>query len=135
MRSLLTTNLCLAKRFTGTVRYIDVLLTLNNNKFNAEMSNINPPELILKRTTEPDIKLSFFDVSISISHGKFVTEVYNKRHNFNFNINFNYPFMCSNIPTRPTYGVYNSQLIRINRICDKLNTFVKRHRLQYLRRS
>ena len=134
MKSLLKTNLCLAKRFPGTVRYIDALLTLNNNKFNAEMSNINPPELTLKRTTESDIKLSFLDVSISISHGKFVTEVYNKRHNFNFNI-VNYPFMCSNIPTRPTYGVYSSQLIKINRICDKLNAFVKKHRLQYLRRS
>ena len=45
----------------------------------------------------------------------------------------NHPFMCSNIilyiPARPTYCVYNSQLIRINRICDNFNTFVKRHKL------
>ena len=40
MRSLLKTNLCLAKHFADTVRYIDDLLTLNNNKFNSEMSNI-----------------------------------------------------------------------------------------------
>ena len=37
--------------------------------------------------------------------------------------------MCSNIPARPTYGVYISPLIRINRICDNFNTFIKRHRL------
>ena len=37
--------------------------------------------------------------------------------------------MCSNIPTKPTYGVYISQLIRISRICDKFDSFVKRHRL------
>ena len=30
MRSLLKTNLCLAKRFVDTVRYIDDLFTLNN---------------------------------------------------------------------------------------------------------
>ena len=48
-----------------------------------------------------------------------------KRDNFNFNI-VNYPYMCCNIPTKPTYGVYISQLIRISRICDK---FAKRHRL------
>ena len=30
--------------------------------------------------------------------------------------------MCSNIPTKPTYGVYISQLIRISRICDNLLT-------------
>ena len=57
-----------------------------------------------------------------------ITEVYDKRDNFNFNI-VNYPFICSNIPARPTYVVYISQLIRINRICDNFNTFVKRHRL------
>ena len=57
-----------------------------------------------------------------------ITEAYDKRDNFNFNI-VNYPFMCSNIPARPTYFVYISQLIRINRICDNFNTFVKRHRL------
>ena len=73
MRSLLKTNLCLAKCFADTVRYIDDLLTLNNNKFNSEMSNIYPPELTLKRTTEADTKLSYLDVSISICRGKFVT--------------------------------------------------------------
>ena len=35
----------------------------------------------------------------------------------------------SNIPTKPTYGVYISQLIRISRICDKFDSFVKRYRL------
>ena len=85
MRSLLKTNLCLAKRFADTIRYIDDLLALNNTKFNSEMSNIYPPELTLKRTTELDSKLSYLDVSISICHCKFVTEVYDKRDNFNFN--------------------------------------------------
>ena len=61
--------------------------------------------------------------SVYVRHGKFVTEVYDKRDNFNFNI-VNYPFMRSNIPARPIYGVYISQLIRIKRICD---AFVKRH--------
>ena len=92
------------------------------------MSNIYPPELTLKRTTESDTKLSYLDVSISICRGKFVTEVYDKRDNFNFNI-VKYPFMCSNIPARPTYDVYISQLIRINRIGENFDAFVKRHRL------
>ena len=37
--------------------------------------------------------------------------------------------MCSNIPTKPTYSVYVSQLIRICRICDTYLSFVTRHRL------
>ena len=69
--------------------------------------NIYPPELTLKRTTESDTTFSYLDVSISICQGKFITEVFDKRDNFNFNI-VNYPYMCSNIPTctKPTYGVY-----------------------------
>ena len=118
----------MAKRFCNTVRYIDDLLALNNKKFEEEIVNIYPPELTLKRTTESDTTLSYLDVSISICQGKFITEVFDKRDNFNFNI-VNYPYMCSNIPTKPTYGVYISQLIRISRICDKFDSFVKRHRL------
>ena len=98
MRSLLKTNLCLAKRFVDTGRYIDDLFTLNNTKFNSEMSHIYPPELTLKRTTELDNTLSYLAVSISICRGKFVYEVYGK----NFN-RVNYPFICSNIPARPSY--------------------------------
>ena len=86
----------MAKRFCNTVRYIDDLLALNNKKFEEEIGNIYPPELTLKRTTESDTTLSYLDVSISICQGKFITEVFDKRDNFNFNI-VNYPYMCSNI--------------------------------------
>ena len=74
-------------------------------------------ELTLKKTTESNSRISYLDISISICNNKYVTEVYDKRENFNFNI-VNYPYMCSNIPANPTYGVYVSQLVRISRICD-----------------
>ena len=80
-------------------------------------------------TTELDTTISYLDVSIGtcIRAGQIHND---KRDNFNFNI-VNYPYMCSNIPTKPTctYGVYISQLIRISRICDKFASFAKRHRL------
>ena len=41
----------------------------------------------------------------------------------------NYPYMCSNIPAKPTYGVYVSQLVRLSRICNTLSTFIARYRL------
>jgi hypothetical protein len=41
----------------------------------------------------------------------------------------NYPFMSSNIPSRPTHGIYISQLIRIGRICSSYEEFVKRNML------
>ena len=121
IKNLMRDNLCMAKRFSNTVRYID------NSHF-EEIPNIYPPELTLKRTSESDTKLSYLDISISICSSKCVTEVYDKRDAFNFNI-VNFPYMSSNIPSNPTYSVYISQLIRISRTCDTFQSFVIRHRL------
>ena len=129
MKNLMHDNLCMAKRFSDTVRYIDDLLTLNNSNFEEEIPNIYPPKLTLKRTIESDAKLSYLDISISICTSKYVTEVYDKRDAFNFNI-VNSPYMSSNIQANSTYyGVYISQLIKISRICDTFQSFVIRHRL------
>ena len=66
MKNLMRDNLCMAKRFSNTVRYIDDLLTLNNSHFEEEIPNIYPSELTLNRTSESDTKLSYLDISISI---------------------------------------------------------------------
>ena len=39
---------------------------------------------------------------------------------------YTFPFLDGNIPTKPAYGVYISQLVRIGRICDD---FRERHRI------
>ena len=36
--------------------------------------------------------------------------------------------MDSNIPTKPAYGVYISQLVSIGRICEDFSSFASRHR-------
>ena len=45
------------------------------------------------------------------SGGKLSTRLYDKRDDFDFHI-VNFPFLSSNIPSGPSYGVYISQLIR-----------------------
>ena len=127
MKSLLKNNFLLARKFNNTARYIDDLLTLNNTDFSKEMPNIYPIELILKKTTESVDMVSYLDVSIHISSGKFVTDVFDKRDNFNFHI-VNFPFLDSNIPLKPAYGIYISQLVRVGRICDKYGAFVTKNR-------
>ena len=32
----------------------------------------------------------------------------------------NFPFICSNIPAAPAYGIYISQLIRYSRACGSV---------------
>ncbi|KAK3093639.1 hypothetical protein FSP39_018327 [Pinctada imbricata] len=55
------------------------------------------------------------------------TSLYDKRDNFNFSI-ANFPFLSSNIPSLPAYGVFISQLIRYARASTKYTDFVMRAR-------
>jgi hypothetical protein len=48
------------------------------------------------------------------------TSLYDKRDDFDFAI-VNFPFLCSNIPLSPAYGVYISQLIRYARAWNDKN--------------
>ena len=50
-------------------------------------------------------------------------KLYDKRDDFNF------PFICSNIPAAPTYGVHISQLIRYSRVCGSYHDFFDRELL------
>ena len=108
------------------MRYIDDLLTLNNSTFECAIDDIYPPELQLKKTTECSIALSYLDIMIVIDNGKYSTTVYDKRDSFNFNI-VCFPHLSSNIPSKPAYGVYISQLVRIGRICSSFVQFKERH--------
>ena len=49
------------------------------------------------------------------------------RDTFGFHI-VSFPFMSSNIPSAPAYGVYASQLIRYARCCSNYSDFLLRHR-------
>jgi hypothetical protein len=47
---------------------------------------------------------------------------------FNFPI-VNFPFICSNIPAAPAYGVYSSQFIRYSRACGSYPDFLDKRLL------
>ncbi|KAK3085453.1 hypothetical protein FSP39_003584 [Pinctada imbricata] len=55
------------------------------------------------------------------------TSLYNKRDFFNFSIT-NIPFLSSNIPSSPAYGVFISQFIRYARAITKYTYFVLKAR-------
>jgi hypothetical protein len=59
------------------------------------------------------------------SEGWLRTKLYDKRDVFNFPI-VNFPFVCSNIPAAPAYGVYISQLIGYSRACGSYQDFLDR---------
>ena len=126
MKNLMKNNLTKARSFTYSFRYIDDLLTINNPCFENNVKEIYPREFVLKKTTESNNLCSYLDVGISIVNGHFNTTVYDKRDDFNFRF-VNFPFMNSNIPAGPSYGIYISQLVRIGRIRNTYDEFVKCH--------
>ena len=81
-------------------------------------------ELAIKDTTDTDRSASYLDLHLEIdSERRLRTKLYNKRDDFNFPI-VNFPFICSNIPAAPAYGVYISQLIRCSRACGSYQDFL-----------
>ena len=109
--------------------YIDDVLSLNNSHFCDYVQRIYPKELEIKDTTDSSLSAAYLDLYLEIdSEGHLKTKLYDKRDDFDFPI-VNFPFICSNIPAAPAYGVYISQLIRYSRACDDYNDFCVRGKL------
>ena len=53
----------------------------------------------------------------------FFSSNYDKRDDFNFHIT-NFPFLSSNIPSSPAYGVFISQLIRYAGLAPRMNVLL-----------
>ena len=99
-------------------------------KRSGNMSNTSiPPNLILKRITSLIILESYLDLTFTIEKdGRLSTKLYDKRDDFDFHI-VNFPFLSSNIPSGPSYGVCISQLIRYARCCSCYDDFRHRHEM------
>ena len=72
----------------------------------------------------------YLDFTFTIEKdGKISTKLYDKkRDDFDFHT-VNFPFLSSNIPFGPSYGVYISQLIRYARCCSYYDDFTHRHKM------
>jgi hypothetical protein len=107
----------LAVAFISTSRYIDDVLSINN------VDSIYPNELKIKDITECFTSASYLDVLLKLdTNGKITTQLYDKQDDFNSSI-VNFPYLCSNIPASPAYGVCISQLIQYARACPTYDQF------------
>ena len=121
-------NKDLVKSFNFTFRYIDDVLSLNNRYFIDHVDRIYPVELEIKDTTDSSTSAAYLDLYLQRNlHGQLTTKLYDKRDDFNFPI-VNFPFLDSNPPASPTYGVFMSQLIRYSRACSHYHDFRDRCR-------
>ena len=118
----------LARRFNLSYRYIDDLISFNNKRFKEFISDIYPKELTISETTESTSVASYLDLLFTRDRSNNITtKLYDKRDAFCFHI-VNFPFMSSNIPSAPAYGVYASQLVRYAHCCSSYSDFLICHR-------
>ena len=69
---------------------------------------------------------SYLDGLLSIGRDdQLIISLYDQRDDFDFHI-ANCPFLSSNIPSSPAYGVFISQLIRYARACSSYECFILR---------
>ena len=105
----------IARKFNLSYHYIDDLNSFNNKRFQEFISDIYPKELTISDTTESISITSYFNLLfIQDKSNNMTTKLFDKRDTFGFHI-VNFPFMSSNIPSAPAYGVYASQLVRYAR--------------------
>ena len=131
METITKENYGIAKKFNNTSRFIDDLAMLNNDGFLQQFKErIFPKELVLNQENKEDNRATFLDLEAHIKDGKFCTKTYDKREALNFEI-VNYPDLSGNIPERPAYGIYISQVIRYAKICNQTNDFIDRIRLLF----
>ena len=115
----------LARKFNLSYRYIDDLIFFNNKRFNEFISDIYAKELTISETTESTSVASYLDLLFTRDkNNNIATKLYDRSDAFIFHV-VNFPFMSSNIPSAPAYGVYTSQFIRC---CSYYSDFLSRHR-------
>ena len=107
----------LLRHLNSTFRYLDDLLNIDNSYFEGMVNQIYPPELQLNKANTSDTEAPILDLHLSISNGFVSSKIYDKRDDFDFDI-VNFPFLDGDVPRRPSYGVYISQLIRFVRVCS-----------------
>ena len=118
----------LARSFNLCYRYIDDLIVFNNKKFLDYLKEIYPSQLTVEKANKSDHLADYLDLTFIIDSGsKLSTRLYDKRDDFDFHI-VNFPFLSSNIPSGPSYGVYILQLIRYARCCSHYDDFRYRHK-------
>ena len=115
----------LATSFNLCYRYIDDLIVFNNKKF-GDVKEIYPSQLTVEKANTSDDLANYLD--FIESNNRLYIKLHDKRDDFDFHI-VNFPFLSSNIPSSPSYGVYISQLIRYARCCSYYDDFGYHHKL------
>ena len=117
------------KMFTWSYLDIDNVMSLSNSRFGYYLHRIYPNDLEVKDTADTQTSASHLDLHLEIENGgRFKTKLYDKRDDLLFPM-VNFPFISSNIPASPAYGVYISQLLHYSRTFAQFSDFLESFQL------
>ena len=123
IKNLKKDNLQKARKFSHTFRFIDDLLTVNDNGlFLENFKEIYPPELQLNIEHSGD-RVTYLDLDIRNDNGHADVKLFDKRDDFPFSI-VRLPFKSSNMPSSMFYSSVGAEIIRIGRVSTCLENFV-----------
>ena len=122
IKNLKKENIQKARRFSNTFRFIDDLLTSNDNNLSLEnFESIYPPELKLNLESSGD-RITFLDIDLKNINGHLDIKLFDKRDSFSFDI-VRLPFCSSNMPSIMFYSNLGAEFIRIARVSSSLENF------------
>ena len=125
LRKIQKSDLSRARKFGSVFRFIDDLLSINDNgEFSRSLSDIYPAELELTKENVGTLSSSFLDIQIDLSDRQFSSKLFDKRDNFNFSI-VRMPDASSTIPSSMIYSSFSAEILRIARVTSALEAFVK----------
>ena len=101
--------------FNSTSRYLNDLLSIDNNFFDSMVNHIYPSELQLNKANRSATEALPLDLHLSILDALVKTSIFDKRDDFDFDI-VTFPFLDGDVPRSTSYSVYISQLIRFARV-------------------
>ena len=113
--------------FNSTSRYLNDLPNIDNSYFEGMVNQIYPPELQLNKANTSDTEVPFRNYIFPFLTVLFPSKVMITRDDFDFDI-ANFPFLDGDVPRRPSYGVYISQLIRFDRVCSHVDDLNARNK-------
>ena len=113
--------------FNSTSRYLDDLINIDNIHFEKTVHRIYSAALQLNKANASDTEAAFLDLNLCIHNDINDLKIYDKRDGFDFDIVI-FPYLDDDVPWRPSYGVYISQLIRFARASSHINYFNNRNK-------
>ena len=84
-------------------------------------------KLPTKNDNASDTEALFLDLHLPVSNGFVSSKIYDKHNDFDFDI-VNFRFLDSDVPRRPSGGVYISQLIRFAKVGSHVTGFNARNK-------